>query len=250
MRLYHEARNDKKLATLTDKQFRVWFNLLCLAGEQKTRGIIRYDDPYLLAIEVSRGDVALLERTLELLAKLRIVNVGDEIAFVNFDKRQYDKPSDTPERVTERVRKHRERQRNADETPGNTTEQNRAEESREDVPPTPSEGDEPTKPQRSIKTPCPEFDQFSVPDDVFESIAKEQDLTEADLIAETAKMVDHYRSKGERRVDWVATWRNWMRSDFRKPRGSPPTQRNGRSNGLPSALDFAAKAIELERQGL
>jgi hypothetical protein len=28
---------------------------------------------------------------------------------------------------------------------------------------------------------------------------------------ETAKFLDHYRAKGERRADWSASWRNWMR---------------------------------------
>lgn len=29
---------------------------------------------------------------------------------------------------------------------------------------------------------------------------------------ETAKMLDHFRSKGERKYDWTATWRNWLRN--------------------------------------
>lgn len=28
---------------------------------------------------------------------------------------------------------------------------------------------------------------------------------------ETEKFLDHFRAKGERKTDWLATWRNWMR---------------------------------------
>jgi hypothetical protein len=50
---------------------------------------------------------------------MKIVKDGDSIAFINFQKRQYDKPSDAPERVSERVKKHRERHGNATTEPCN-----------------------------------------------------------------------------------------------------------------------------------
>jgi hypothetical protein len=123
MRLYTEARNDAKLRSLTDSQHRVWFDLICFAAEQDDeRGRLIGYDRELLAVEVARGDLALLSTTIERLVVLRILSIdGDDITFINFDKRQYDKPSDTPERVTERVRRHRESKRNAHETPGNAT---------------------------------------------------------------------------------------------------------------------------------
>ena len=121
--LYHEARTDRKLQTLSDAQFRVWFNLLCFAGEQPERGTIAAENPYLLAVEVAQGDAALLADTLDRLAKLDIVRIdGPRIVFIHFAERQYAKPSDRPERVADRVQRHRERQRAAevepDATPG------------------------------------------------------------------------------------------------------------------------------------
>lgn len=112
-RLHSEARNDKKLATLTDAQHRVWFNLLCYASEQShQRGAFECDDAELLAIEVSGGDTDLLNATLERLTRLRILaRDGDTYAFINWDKRQYDKPSDTPKAVNGRVSRHRENKR-------------------------------------------------------------------------------------------------------------------------------------------
>lgn len=120
LRLYSEARVDRKLQSLSDAQFRVWFNLLCFANEQADRGRFTFEDMDLLAIEVAGGDVDLLTETVERLRKLRILSDDAETGeFRNFEKRQYDKPSDRPERVAERVRKHRETKKQADVTPSN-----------------------------------------------------------------------------------------------------------------------------------
>src|SRR5882724_6502791 len=72
-RLYHEARNDAKLRSLTDAQFRVWFNLLCYASEQPRRGTIESEDDQLLALQVSGGDVGLMSETIGKLQSLRII---------------------------------------------------------------------------------------------------------------------------------------------------------------------------------
>ena len=107
-RLYGEARNDAKLRVLSDAHHRVWFNLLCYASEMETRGCINSVDRELLSVECASGDVDLLNETLAKLVKLRIVTAEDEnVCFVNFMKRQYDKPSDSPARVSERVSRHR-----------------------------------------------------------------------------------------------------------------------------------------------
>jgi sugar phosphate isomerase/epimerase len=120
LRLYSEARVDRKLQSLTDAQFRVWFNLLCFANEQEDRGRFMYDDPDLLAVEVAGGDSDLLEFTIDRLEKLKILSRDAEsMGFRNFEKRQYDKPSDHPDRVAERVRRHRETKKSQDVTPCN-----------------------------------------------------------------------------------------------------------------------------------
>ncbi|MGE5333400.1 MAG: hypothetical protein ACM3N4_01750, partial [Nitrososphaerota archaeon] len=126
-RLHSEARTDAKLESLPDDEFRVWFRLLCFAAEQDGDGrgsIVGYDDE-LLAIELCDGDTALLRRTIEHLKKLRILSEDEDgITFRAFEKRQYDKPSNRPERVRARVAAFRERQRqdsNAEVTPGNAS---------------------------------------------------------------------------------------------------------------------------------
>src|SRR5690348_979389 len=117
-RMYTEARTDAKLRALSDAEHRVWFHLLCFAADQEEgqRGsIIGYDDE-LLAVEVCNGDAALLRVTLNHLALLRIIAEGEDlqtgeksITFCAFKRRQYDKPSDEPERVKSRVAAYRAR---------------------------------------------------------------------------------------------------------------------------------------------
>lgn len=115
-RLYSEARTDAKLESLPDDMFRVWFKLMCFAGEQPTRGFVEGYDDDLLAVEVARGDVELLRATLARLVKLRIIVAGDDAVLIcNWEARQYDKPSDTPEET--RRRKQESRARHADVTP-------------------------------------------------------------------------------------------------------------------------------------
>lgn len=162
-KLYVEARNDAKLRSLTDAQFRVWFNLLCYASEQSDRGVIEVEDDRLLAIEVSKGDIALLDETCNELQALRIVTCvtrplqGRYIEFLNFEKRQGANVTRNARSSAERVRKHRERKKlgndetnvtrcNADVTPVTPVtrlEENREEENRreEKTPPTPLKGE-------------------------------------------------------------------------------------------------------------
>ena len=119
-KLYTEARTDAKLRTLTDAEHRVWFNLLCFASDQDTRGAISDYDEELLAIEVCNADKALLGVTLEKLTRLRIISVQkNTITFCAFARRQHVKPSDTPERVKSRVAKHRAKSKVEDVTPCN-----------------------------------------------------------------------------------------------------------------------------------
>lgn len=111
-RMYHESRNDRKLDVLADDEFRVWHRLLCFASESAERGTVAADDRMLLAIEVARGDEALLERTIKRLIQLKILaNDAHHLTFINFVKRNYDKPSDTPQATAERKRKQRVKER-------------------------------------------------------------------------------------------------------------------------------------------
>lgn len=60
---------------------------------------------------------------------------------------------------------------------------------------------------------------------------------------ETEKFRDHYAAKGERKADWAAAWRNWLRraGEFAPIRGSPNSSR---------AADRANKLAEAVRLGM
>lgn len=143
-KLYAEARLDRKLARLTLAERGVWVNLLCYASEQDDRGAFDASDTFMLAVECAEGDEALLGATLEKLEQTRCIERHGErdgwSRFRTFNKRQestHTKPSDSPERVAERVHKHRDQQRlaalqsdvtlvtpcNAPVTPCNATEE-------------------------------------------------------------------------------------------------------------------------------
>lgn len=123
-----DVLGDPKLAMLTDAQFRVWVNLLCLASTQSERGMIVGMGDKLLAAMVARGNQELVRETLHELEDLCIIATqgeadAREIVFINFVSRQYDKPSDQPERVAARVAASRERKRNAPVTLCNAQEE-------------------------------------------------------------------------------------------------------------------------------
>jgi len=112
IKLWLEARTDRKLDRLTDAQHRVWFNLLLYAAEQDDRGT--FTNGGMLAIEVSKGRQKALDATIATLLELHIIeDLGDgTYAFHAFEERQtrkIGKPSDDPEAVAERMRRYRAR---------------------------------------------------------------------------------------------------------------------------------------------
>lgn len=145
LRLYTEARNDRKLATLDDAEFRVWFNLLCYAAEREPRGRVtvgNVTDVSVTSLEVSRNDPELFNRTVDKLIALAIVVVEDNLlTFLHFDERQ-----NLTSESTERVRRWREKRKpppaSVTVTPEmlhvtpsnarNTVEEKRSEENREE----------------------------------------------------------------------------------------------------------------------
>jgi Helix-turn-helix domain len=48
----------------------------------------------------------------------------------------------------------------------------------------------------------------------------------SDPMTETEKFIDHWRSKGDTRIDWVSSWRNWMRN---ADKWAKPAAAKGRS---------------------
>jgi hypothetical protein len=244
-RMYYEARTDRKLATLSDHEFRVWFNLLCFAAEQDERGIIPESDDYMLGIEVGAADGPDLRLILDKLERLRIVSRAPD-----WD----DKPSDHPDRVNERVKRHRQSKKegetpsNADVTPRNAhvTPKIRGDrdKSREEENGSLSFATaNAAKTKRATAIP----EDFVVTDEMTNWAFAEQ-FTYQDIEQQTALFRDHFTGNGKPMKDWSATWRAWMRRSRTYDRA--PKTSNGFGPKGPDAEWFAKQARDLERQGL
>jgi hypothetical protein len=249
-RLYLEARNDAKLRTLTDAEHRVWFHLMCYSAEQPTRGTIEgvtsrdrrdtspdLSSARLLAIEVANGDTAILTTTVEKLIELRIVSIDDDgLTFINFDKRQYDKPSDTPEKTRQRKAAQRERERAHNGEQGVTsrdegvtprdmsqrTEQNRE----EDIDGTASADaatDESQKNKRGTR-----FSPDATLTQEFIDVGTALNFPEERIAWEFDEFKDYWigvpGSKGVK-LDWVATFRNHLRRHIEQRGGLTPIRK-------------------------
>lgn len=114
LKLWNCARNDAKLRCLSDQHFRIWFNLLCLANEQSEEGVIRLP-ARILAAEVCNDVTESLQIACNELSALGLIEYTLEeaqnillIVFTKFKKRQERYPSASPDRVRERVTRHRE----------------------------------------------------------------------------------------------------------------------------------------------
>ena len=160
---------------------------------------------------------------------------------------QWAKWNEAPGGSTERVQRHREKQRNGDvtrytvtpgtvpETVGNAlvtpSEERREEEKRRDQIPSVSLPAVPTvtadaavaapgpvgpdtKPKRGRpkmgKTACPSSDDPNVAEWLDEHALP---ALSSKFGADVAKMLDWHRSNGKMMADWAATWRNWARSE-------------------------------------
>jgi len=121
-RLYTEIRTDPKMQALSDLEFRAWLNILCLSAESKVRGVICIEEGLAYPVEgLARAlfiSIEELTSCFNKFQKLRMIDVDQDgiIAVIHFDDRQYEKPSDKPEEVLKRVRKHRVTKSNADVT--------------------------------------------------------------------------------------------------------------------------------------
>lgn len=120
-RLYSEFFTDPKLKTFTKAQRYDVLALMSLASQSKERGVIFIDDEDLAAtLELSEEDFAAFVAKMEKKGIAERCQAG-HICIVKFLDRQYDNPSDRPEKVAERKAKHDAHARNEKERQGNDT---------------------------------------------------------------------------------------------------------------------------------
>jgi len=110
LKLHHEVIHDIKLRRFTAQEKWAWIVLLVLASESSDRGIIAADDDDIADAcgFTSTQDWLYYRDKLIVKGMLDLTISGVKIA--NWDKRQYDKPSDKPEATKERKRKQREKE--------------------------------------------------------------------------------------------------------------------------------------------
>ncbi len=194
LKLWKEARTDLKLRQLNDAEHRCWFNLLCYAGDQDTPGTVANISRQLLAIEVSGGDVEVLDSTLAKLETLQMIDATPcntpsgvtsvSVVFRAWERRQRDKPSNTPERVNQRVAKHRDKKTSAKPDPCNApvTPRNAREGEGE------GEKKEESKQHAGEKSPQPEPDTIPIRAERFFKDRTAEDLGQFD---EAIRILEH-----------------------------------------------------------
>jgi hypothetical protein len=108
-KLHSDFRNDPKIKRLPIAERYAFIILLCLANESETRGTITGldDDDIAFELEIQSEDWQTLKAKFKI--KGFIDFTKDQILIRNWDKRQYDKPSDHPEATKQRKRLQREK---------------------------------------------------------------------------------------------------------------------------------------------
>lgn len=222
VRLWQDMPTDPKWRTIARKSgqrigdvMAVFNFMMVLAGEQAGSIEGWVDEDVATALDLDEADVAAIREAMQ-------GRVLDGDALTGWEKRQPKREDDS----AERVRKYREKSKakgdvtqcNADVTQRNAPD---TDTDTEDNPPVvpPDRGTKPNP--RGERLP----DDWRPPDDAIAWARQNHPTT--DLKSETEKFRDYWRAqpgaKG-RKLDWPATWRNWIRSAAERrpqPRASP-----------------------------
>jgi hypothetical protein len=244
-RLYCEFANDVKIQEMSETLQRRYIMLLCLKGSGELK---QYTERELsIALRISSEK---LKETKKIFVAKKFIDDNWEI--LNWEKRQY--VSDSSNKRVDKFRRKKgvgtativtanDRYSNVTHplqkqcsngvvTPSDTDTEYRSKKAYvQDHGLEPEEGlreeTEKTigkpivqkiiKEKRTVKTPVPE--DFSVTEE-HRQLAAELGVANPD--AEAKHFIDHFLSKGERRANWNASFRNWLRNSnsFKKPQES------------------------------
>ena len=83
------------------------------------------------------------------------------------------------------------------------------------------------------------------------AFASSEGMTREEINREADRFRDHWKStpgKGGCKLDWEATWRNWIRSDFRKSKGSSARNSGGYGRS-PDPFDVLAAKLQGSSDG-
>lgn len=266
-RIYTEALQDRKLRRLPPAQRWVWIAVLSLSCQSPRRGrlLLAEGEPATIDDVADEAAVPKAQARQAMAAFERLGMVAtDEDAWIvpKWDKRQWESDNST-----ERVQRHRNGQRNNDET----LHREGMERSASRAPTTESEseseaeggstragqGEREGEQRSDTSRGKPRSDRATRIPDGWTPAAEEQLQTEAqaadvDLHRELERFRDYWQAQGGqrgRRVDWQATWRNWLRKAI-----DDKPQRNGRpppanSKGADYAERYEAAAAQARSEG-
>ena len=255
------ARNGKvTLVTV----MAVWQCILEDAASENHRGICEKREDF-IAAALDLDDDGTVERALRGLEYVGLLSVGTgAITVVDWQKWQYEQDVSDPTNAERQRRfKDRKRNENASVTGGNgrvtvgkrpdtDTDTERKKEE-------PSVLERASAPQPRKASPKARGSRIAPdwspsPDD--RQSARSEGMPEAEIDRTAAKFRDFWTGKAGAsgvKLDWPATWRNWVRSDCEKrgwtpiaqtATGPPPT--NGWRPGLPTDAELRAKYARLK----
>ncbi len=245
LRLYDDVLDDPKVQQLPPALFKHWINLLCLASKSDPRGSLPSVADVAFRLRLPTGKVSVILASLTSVGLLDQTPDGHAVHGWNGRQRASDD-------VTERVRRHRDRQDETlqtrsvqrSETPLDTdTDTEQIQNGEPPVGPPASAPAEPAKPRpvpKARPTRVPET--FAVTDRLAE-FAAAKGLSPPEIAAEAEKFRDHYQATGKTMVDWAAAWRTWVvrsiefRTADRPANGAHPVR-------APSQKDLARQSHE------
>ena len=119
-KLFHDLPNDIKLRKFSAQEKWAWVALLCLASQGETRGVVvGSNDDLADYCEFNTTQDFLYYRDKLIGKGMAEINSDGNLEILNWQKRQSRKPSDSPERVKQRVEKHRKTSKELIATPCN-----------------------------------------------------------------------------------------------------------------------------------
>lgn len=119
-KLHHDLPDDIKLRRFSPQEKWAWVVLLCLASKSKDRGIIQADNDDIADYCEFNSTQDWLYYRDKLIQKGMLEFNGDgNLLICHWEDRQYEKPSDRPSAIKERVDRHRAKKKAEVETPCN-----------------------------------------------------------------------------------------------------------------------------------
>jgi hypothetical protein len=205
----------RKVMSLPGDLFKVWQILQWVAADHDKDGALPSLDD--CAYTMRKDEEWLLPLVAQLVERELIDKVGDEYRMHDWDEWQVRKPSDEPDAVLARVRKHRG-QPSPDVTPRNALQsvtdvvtpsnarnavKTRLEEKREEKEEKRGEGSAPAT--RATRMP----DSFVV-DESMDEWAFDKGMSDEFVAKHTEAFVLTFRANGNTMKNWRARWQKWM----------------------------------------